>query len=123
MISRQMKAKESDVQKPESHTNLCFLNYPQRKERFIRLHTKDKVCHQRLSRLREKIERMLQERGVQVTAELHEDLVATMHDHMSELKKKYPPGSFGRIFLGTAATSFVSQGFQAHEMATSYDQV
>ena len=41
---------------------------------------------------------MIEEKGVQVGDELHEDLIATMHDSTPDIVNKYPPGSFRRMF-------------------------
>lgn len=97
MLSRSMNSRESDVQ-PDSHTNLRYLNTPKRKERFSRLRVRSKVCQQQVKRLTEKIEKLIEEKGMVVSDELNEDLVVTMDESAPEIIKQYPPGSFRRIF-------------------------
>ena len=97
MVSRSTKASDSKTQ-PDSHVNLRFLNTPQRKERFSRIRVQRKVCQQHVKRLRERIERLIEENGVQVSSELNEDLVATMDEVTPEIIEKYPPDSFRWLF-------------------------
>ncbi len=90
MLFRMSKANESDAQQPDSHANLRFLNTPQRKERFSRLRGKNRVSQQHVKRLKERIELMIEEKGVQVSGKLHEDLVKTMSDNTPEVTEKHP---------------------------------
>ena len=98
ILSRHMKARDSAVTQTESHTNLRFLNTPQRKERFSRLRVKRKICQQKVKRLEEKIGMLIEEKGVLVSEELSEDLVRSMDESTPGIMEKYPPGSFRRIF-------------------------
>lgn len=98
MLSRKMKLNTDDSCQAESHTNLRFLSTPQRKVRFGRMRVRTKVCQQQSKRLRERLESVIGERGVQVTEELHEDLVTTMENSTPGIVEQYPPDSFRRIF-------------------------
>ena len=97
MLSRSLKANDDDIQ-PKSNTNIRYMNTPQRKEKFSHLRVRNKVCQQQIKRLKEKVERLVEEKGVLVSTELNEDLVTTMEDSTQEIMDKYPPGSFRRIF-------------------------
>jgi len=48
--------------------------------------------------LRERIEKTVEETGIEVSAELHADLVSTMEEHAPSVKENYPPASFLRLF-------------------------
>lgn len=48
--------------------------------------------------MKERLEKVIAERGVEVNADLHEDLVSTAKESTLEVEKRYPPGSFQRVF-------------------------
>ena len=98
MLSRRAKQNPENSVLAESHTNLRFLNTPQRKERFSRLKLKSKLCQQQLRRLEEKIERLVEARGIEVSEDLHSDLAAMVEENSSEVEVMNPPNSFKRIF-------------------------
>lgn len=98
MLSRQQKssgsAQEQSPSQPNSHANLRFLNTPQRKKRIGRLRVSAKVSQQRVKRLKQRLEKAIEKRGVEVDADLHEDLVSTVNESKLEIEKRYPPDSF-----------------------------
>lgn len=83
---------------PGSHTNYRFLNTPEKKARIQQLRKKVNKCQLQIKRLREKIEKLVDERGVEVDRALHGDLASTMEDSAAEIVAQYPQGSFARIF-------------------------
>lgn len=97
MVSRQSNTCEDSTQ-PESHTNYRFLNTPDRKVRVQRLRLKSRMSEQREKRIRERLERIVEERGVEVDRELHADMCATVEESTAQVMADYPPGSFQRIF-------------------------
>ena len=53
----------------------------------------------RVKRLRERLDRAIEERGVEVDADLHDDLIKTMNEENTlDLVNHYDPDSFQRIF-------------------------
>ena len=99
MLSRQQRATDQSPTQPDSHANFRYLNTPQRKKRIERLHVCAKVCQQRVKRLRERLDRAIEERGVEVDADLHDDLIKTMNEENTlDLVNQYDPDSFQRIF-------------------------
>jgi len=46
----------------------------------------------------ERLEKLIEERGIQVDPNLHDDLAETVRERASDIAKEYPPDSFARIF-------------------------
>ncbi len=57
-----------------------------------------KVNQLRVKRLRERLEKVIEERGLEVDVALHEELKETVREKTSEITSHYPPDSFQRIF-------------------------
>ena len=52
-----------------------------------------------VKRLRERLDRAIEERGAEVDADLHDDLIKTMNEENTlDLVNQYDPDSFQRIF-------------------------
>lgn len=98
MLSRHRKVNREESSKPGSHTNYRFLSTPLRRVRRARLRATSRVCQQRVKRLTEQLTRVIEERGIAVEEDLHEELVKTMEDTTADMKSKHPPGSFQRLF-------------------------
>lgn len=101
LVSRQKSSGVAQAQspsQPQSHANFRFLNTPQRKRRFERLRAGAKVSQQKVKRLQERLEKVIVKRGMEVDADLHEDLVSTVKESTPEVEKQYPPDSFHRVF-------------------------
>jgi hypothetical protein len=62
------------------------------------LHAKTRAKDQSIKRLEKRLEEAIERRGLEVDESLHKDLCATISHASSEVKEKYPPGSFQRIF-------------------------
>lgn len=98
MLHRHWKDVETDDKcNPSSRTNYRYLNTPEKEERLHRLQAKTKVCQQRISYLRERVNSLIQERGIQVDEGLQGDLVAIMDDN-ANIVESHPPDSFLHIF-------------------------
>lgn len=96
MVFRQQK--EPEEGQPQSHTNYRYFNTPEKKLKFQQLRSKTRVCVQREKRLRERLEKAVEERGVQVSDDLHDDLSTTMEESATAIREQYSPESFQRIF-------------------------
>lgn len=99
MLQRHKSTEEGpSSSNPESHTNLRYLKTPTRKIRFQQLRQKRNVCNTRVKRMKEKLERWAEERGIEVERDLHDVLVMTMEDNDTQIGSQYAPGTFQRIF-------------------------
>ena len=90
--------KDTDKGHPSSHTSYRFLNTPEKIERLQRLYQQTKVQHQQVDRLRARLELVIEEQGVEVESELHDDLVDIMAENTPMVMATYPPDSFAHIF-------------------------
>ena len=97
MLSRK-KNSSGDVEQTDSHINIHYLGTPQRKKRYDRLHVRKRLSDQHVRRLKEKIQTLVKDRGVEVSCDLSEDLVAVMEENTPDIVSKYPSGSFQRVF-------------------------
>ena len=52
--------------------------------------------------MKEKIERLIEKRGIEVDNDLHEDLASVMEESTAQIGYQYLPGSHQHIILGTA---------------------
>ena len=48
--------------------------------------------------MKERLDKAIEKRGVEVDSDLHEDLVSTVNESTLEVEKQYPPDSFQRVF-------------------------
>ena len=93
--TRILSARRTD---PESRTNYRFLTTPEKKQHLRRLRLRNKVCQQRIKRISEKLDQVVEENGIEVDSTLHQDLVTTMDENQAQVFNHYPPGSFQQIF-------------------------
>ena len=93
--TRILSARRTD---PESHTNYRFLTTSEKKQHLHRLRLRNKVCQQRIKRIFEKLDKVVEENGIEVDSTLHQDLVTTMDENQAQVFNHYPPSSFQRIF-------------------------
>lgn len=54
--------------------------------------------HQRIERLEKRIESLVDEEGVVVNDELHQDLAEIVKESTPTIEEAYPPDSFARLF-------------------------
>ena len=145
MLSRlKSSAKDADKSDPSSHTNYRFLTTPekvQRLHRLHRLHTTTRVQHQKISHLRSQIAQLVDERGIIVDEDLHNDLASVMesnngtiilwcayclellsYNSHSRHSCDSPPSRFLPIhLLGTTVTGLFPEGCTLHEVAPTDD--
>ena len=62
------------------------------------LHSKVRSSSQQIRRMRLRLDKAIEHRGVQVDESLHQDLSSIVADNSSNILDKYPAGSFARIF-------------------------
>lgn len=97
MLSRQ-RQRTDECTSADSCTNYRYLSTPEKVKRMKKLHEQSRLQSQRISRLKTKIDRAVEERGIAVDDALHNDLCATLRENEAVMKENYPPGSFPRIF-------------------------
>jgi hypothetical protein len=62
------------------------------------MHVRVKMSQQQVRRLKTRLERVINRRGVELDDDLHHDLRTTMDNCATLVSDKYPPGSFQDIF-------------------------
>ena len=95
---RSRKRKHSDGTSPSSHTNYRFLSTPEKIKRLRHLHRLHHNDQQRITRLRTALDGAIEERGVTVDYDLHQDLRGIVKNNTDFISSTYPPGSFARLF-------------------------
>ena len=98
MLHREKSSKDSDRCDPNSHTNYRFLNTAEKHERMKRLHDQCRSLKQEVGRLQEKLDNALEQRGVSVDEDIHEDLKSIVEEKSPFVAETYPEHSFARIF-------------------------
>lgn len=97
-MSRQESSGRSYRTAPDSHVNYRFLSSPEKTERLRCLHTQQR--HMRLSqeRLKAKLNKVIEKKGVAVDDEMHTNLQQIMQEKSSDMAQAFPEDSFGRLF-------------------------
>ena len=78
-----------------SHTNVRYLNTPERQERYRKLKVRSDTAERRVKRM---LEKLTEKDGVQLDDGMHDDLQSIMIDMTSEVRDQNSEGSFRRIF-------------------------
>ncbi len=73
---------------PSSSTNLRYLSTPQKTARFRRLRLKMKQTNSQLERLREKLDKVVDERSTEVDEDLNQYLVSSVEDLSPQVFKR-----------------------------------
>ena len=81
-----------------SHTNYRYLTSPEKRARLQLYHHKSRNRHQKIQRMKAQLEDALEQRGLTIDSNLHDDLSAIVIESSSDIDDKYAPGSFARIF-------------------------
>lgn len=81
---------DSERSDPKSHTNYRFLTTPEKNKRMQRLHQQNRTKQQHIDRLKTRIEKAIDERGIEVDNDLHSDIWS------KSLTEDDPQGSFAR---------------------------
>ena len=92
------KSKDTDKTDPSSHTNYAFLCTPEKNERLHRLQQAKKRAKLQSDRLKQKIEEVVDQSGVVVDDELHEDLRNIAAECTEQVHKACPEDTFKRLF-------------------------
>ena len=92
------RSSKDDRTHPSSHTNYTALNSPEKNKRLHRLHVEAKNARQKLERLREKIGLDAARASPNVDEALDGDLRLTISEEDKGCERKYPEGSFQRVF-------------------------
>ena len=99
MLCRAVKfLKDTDKSSPQSHTNYRYLSSPEKSQRLLRLHQHNRVLQQQIDRLKLRIEKLVDQRGIQVDESLDSDLRGIVQDKTPLIYELYKKGSFARIF-------------------------
>ena len=99
MLSRlSSRASVANKCHPSSHTNYRFLTTLEKAECLQKLHQLAKVRRQQIERLRACLELIIEERGIDIERELHDDLKDIMTQNTHSIADAYSPGLFARIF-------------------------
>ena len=96
--SQSGQRRHSDISNPSSHTNYRFLSTSEKDERLQRLHHLHRYDQQKIARLRAALERTIEQRGVVVDDDLHQDLREIVKCNDKCISDTYLPGSFARLF-------------------------
>ncbi len=81
-----------------SHSNIKFLNTPERKSRMKNLSGRARAIKKKMTRLQKKIKNLSDKCGEDIDPQLHSDLVTVMNENSSHIDKVCPVGSFANLF-------------------------
>ena len=97
MASRATKERD-DRTHPSSHTNYLYLSSHEKDERLHRMHVQAKIASHQIKRLEESINRVVNENGVQLEVDLHDDLRQLALDGTEQVNRLHQPDSFQYLF-------------------------
>ena len=96
---RWKKGKESPSQcrrtVSTSHTNLRYLNTPEKRQRYRILKMRSDTAERKVKKM---MERLTEKDGVELEADLHNDMQVIMNEMTGAVRKEHSEGSFCRIF-------------------------
>ena len=98
MYSRYRNRCSYEVSKSTSHTNIRYLNTPEKKSRIISTKKRAQVAENEVSKLQANIKELTENRGELVDNELHKDLLGLMNENSERINTIYPEGSFANLF-------------------------
>jgi len=100
LLTRYQRGQAGHVDRtdPTSHVNYRFLSTPEKKGRLQRLHQLHRFDQQKISRLRAALDLAVEQRGVVVDEDLHQDLRQIVQEKEKYVSETYPLGSFARVF-------------------------
>lgn len=78
-----------------SKTNFRYLNTPEKQERYKKLKHRSRTVERRLSDV---IAKQMQDKGVILEPEIHNDIERIMEEKTGEIRENYPEDSFRRLF-------------------------
>ena len=81
-----------------SHTNYRYLSTPEKHQRMALLHKDSRAANMKIDRLKAKLSKVMEEKGVSLESTMTSDLSQIMANEESLALKDIPPGSFQHIF-------------------------
>lgn len=81
-----------------SHTNYRYLSTPEKHERMKLLHRENRAGRERVKRLKEKLSKAIEEQGVNLEADMMEDLQVIMEEEQQQALKGVEEGTFLHLF-------------------------
>ena len=81
-----------------SHTNMRYLNTPQKFKRYRGLKARCVAAEKKVKRLKESISKLITSSNIEVDNNLNHDLSKIMHDNQGKIIKDFPEDSFQRLF-------------------------
>ena len=87
--------RSTEVQK---HGNNRYLSTPQKGEKLRNLQVRASSAEKEVQKLREKIRKSTEKRGIHVDSQLHDELTSTMEQNDDQIRKDFPPGTFRHLF-------------------------
>ena len=88
----------SDKTVTSSHANYRYLTTPEKVDRLRHLHKENRTAKLKIQRMKEKLSRVITEKGVSLDEETTEDLHQVMVEEEKKVTKSLEPGSFPHIF-------------------------
>lgn len=98
LYTRWSKRNSGDVSSSSSHTNVRYLNTPEKLAKITCLRKRVKTAEAEIVRLKQKVLELIQEKGEDVDGGLHQDLSLIMQENTSDVHAAFPEGTFRRIF-------------------------
>jgi len=93
-----LRCDKDDRVDPSSHATYSCLSALEKDERLHRLQTKYKISRLQISRLEKRISESIEKGGIQLGAELNEDLSQIVTDSTDDIQSFYEPESFQCLF-------------------------
>ena len=86
-----------DVSSSSSHTNVRYLNTPEKLAKMTNLKKRVKSAEIEITRLKEKVLSLIQKNGEEVDSGLHGDLSSIVQENMKNMHAAFPEGMFRRV--------------------------
>ena len=86
-----------DLSSSSSHTNVRYLNTPEKLAKITNLRKRVKTAETEIFRLKQRVSEMIQDSGEEVDSGLHRDLSEIMSENTSDIHASFPEGTFRRI--------------------------
>ena len=97
LYGRWCNRKMCDVSSSSSHTNVRYLNTPEKLAKMTNLKKRVKSAEIEITRLKEKVLSLIQKNGEEVDSGLHGDLSSIVQENMKNVHAAFPEGTFQRV--------------------------
>ena len=98
MYSRWSRHHQDQVTEISSHTNTRYLNSLEKTEKLRKLKKRAVDAEQKVKSLQRRITELTTNEGESLDSSLHGDLLSIMTENTEDIRKKFPEGSFRRLF-------------------------